>query len=269
MRSAKASGARVAGHQSIRDPYVNAAVSSGDAEPTSIHHRPGKRWAFNDKVTHVFTDMLRRSIPQYDMMRKTVFDVGSRFVQPNTRIVDLGCSKGDALSPFVSKYGVANRYVGVEVSKPMLAAASERFKAEIAAGVVTLMDLDLRNGYPCGAASLTLCVLSLQFTPVEHRQRILRDVFNNTEPGGALILVEKVLGATADISMLMVTLYHEYKASNGYGSEEIERKRLALEGVLVPVTARWNEELLHGAGFQQVDCFWRWMNFGAWIAVKS
>ncbi|GAB7188362.1 hypothetical protein ATKI12_8193 [Kitasatospora sp. Ki12] len=30
-----------------------------------------------------------------------------------------------------------------------------------------------------------------------------------------------------------------------------------------------NVELLGQAGFQRVDCFWRWMNFAGWIAVKT
>jgi tRNA (cmo5U34)-methyltransferase len=36
----------------------------------------------------------------------------------------------------------------------------------------------------------------------------------------------------------------------------------------VPVTAAWNEDLLQQAGFRHVECFWRWLNFGGWIAVK-
>jgi tRNA (cmo5U34)-methyltransferase len=67
----------------------------------------------------------------------------------------------------------------------------------------------------------------------------------------------------------MVERYYTMKARNGYTQEQIERKRLSLEGVLVPVTAHWNEELLRIAGFTQVDCFWRWMNFAAWIAVRD
>jgi tRNA (cmo5U34)-methyltransferase len=67
----------------------------------------------------------------------------------------------------------------------------------------------------------------------------------------------------------MVELYYNLKRHHGYTEEQIERKRLSLEGALVPVTAAWNEELLKGAGFAQVDCFWRWMNFGAWIAIKD
>jgi hypothetical protein len=66
-----------------------------------------------------------------------------------------------------------------------------------------------------------------------------------------------------------VEIYLNLKRANGYTREEIDRKRLSLEGVLVPVTARWNEDALRSAGFSSVDCFWRWMNFAAWVAVKE
>ena len=81
-------------------------------------------------------------------------------------------------------------------------------------------------------------------------------------------MVEKVLGNSAFLNELMVSGYLELKAGNDYTREQIERKRLSLEGVLVPVTSKWNEELLTQAGFREVDCFWRWMNFAGWVAVK-
>lgn len=74
--------------------------------------------------------------------------------------------------------------------------------------------------------------------------------------------------ATHDHLSGKAKLYYNLKASNGYTQEQIERKRLSLEGVLVPVTAKWNEELLRMAGFVHVDSFWRWMNFAGWVAVK-
>jgi len=219
-------------------------------------------------VTTVFTDMLRRSIPQYDVMRQAVFDIGCAFAQPDTHIIDLGCSRGDALAPFVDRFGSRNKYVGVEVSPPMLEAARERFRSEIDSGTVEILNLDLRTNFPPADASVTLCVLSLQFTPPDQRQQILDDAAAHTVPGGALILVEKILGGTTELNALMVDLYHRLKTDHGYTREEVERKRLALEGVLVPFTARQNEELMRKAGFAQVDCFWRWMNFAGWIAKK-
>jgi tRNA (cmo5U34)-methyltransferase len=81
--------------------------------------------------------------------------------------------------------------------------------------------------------------------------------------------VEKVLGSSAPIDDLLVRRYYALKAAHGYTAEQIERKRLALEGVLVPVAARSNEDLMRDAGFDQIDCFWRWCNFAGWIALKN
>jgi tRNA (cmo5U34)-methyltransferase len=236
--------------------------------PADTGYAPAK-WEFDSEVTRVFDDMLARSIPQYDVMRKSVVDMAKQFVQPHTDVVDLGCSRGEAIAPLVDEFGSRNRFIGVEVSPPMLASLRERFKHYIDTGVVVIQDIDLRGGYPEACASVTLSVLTLQFVPLEHRQKVVRQVFKSTVPGGAFIMVEKVLGNTAEIDETIVKLYHQMKRDHGYSQDEIDRKRLSLEGVLVPVTASWNEEVLAMAGFRQVDCFWRWMNFAAWVAVRE
>lgn len=239
--------------------------------PIEKHLVPGKAWSFDQEVTDHFDAMLARSIPQYEVMRDAVFAIGSRFVEPRPQsaVVALGCSRGEDLVRFVRKFGAFNQYVGVDVSEPMLAAARERFRGYIDSGVVSIETCDLRLNYPPFLASLTLAVLTLQFTPLEYRQRIVREVFKHTVPGGAFILVEKVMGHTADGDALLTDLYLGLKADEGYTADEIARKRLALEGVLVPVTARWNEDILAAAGFKYIECFWRFLNFSAWVAVKE
>lgn len=238
-------------------------------EKTDTGYAPD-RWAFDEEVTRVFDDMLRRSIPDYDSMRAAVLSVGSRFVKAGSAIVDLGCSRGEAVAPFVDRYGATCHYALIETAPPMLDAARARFRGMVEAGVVTIHDLDLRRNYPANAfgSSLALSVLTLQFTPIEYRQRIVSAVHNALLPGGAFVLVEKVLGSSAETDRLITELYLDSKRAHGYSEEEIERKRLALEGVLVPVTAAWNEDLLARAHFREVECFWRWMNFAAWVAVK-
>lgn len=227
------------------------------------------RWQFDRDVTNVFENMLARSIPEYGTMRALVFDLGATLVQPGTAIIDIGCSKGDALAPFVQQFGTANCYIGVELSEPMLEATRRRFATLIEQGIVDVRRLDLRTEYPREMASLTLAVLTIQFTPIEYRQRIMQRIAAHTVSGGGVILVEKVLGSTAHFDELLTRRYYELKVFNGYTTDQIERKRLALEGVLVPVAARWNEDLLREAGFNQVECFWRWCNFAGWIAIKN
>lgn len=230
---------------------------------------PKGKWEFDGSVTDAFDDMLARSIPSYETMRELCFRIGNRFIKDKTDIVDLGCSRGEAMSRFIDKHGALCRHIGVEVSPPMLEASRKRFEGLIKCGVVTIRDDDLRKTYPPVRASLTLCVLTLQFTPIEHRRRIVRDVFRSTIPGGAMILVEKLVGESAETDELLAAEYWRIKEENGYTKDQIDRKRLALEGVLVPVTSRWNEDLLTAAGFRHVECFWRALNFAGWVAIRE
>lgn len=235
---------------------------------TSLGHRPSAKWKFDRNVTTCFDDMLRRSIPQHDSMRDLVHALAVEYAQRGSWILDLGCSRGVQLERLCQSLGVANRYCGVEVSKPMLTASRRHLKGWIDCGLAEVRDLDLRRDFPPLPSSVTLSILTIQFTPIEYRQRIIHNVFDHLLPGGAFIMVEKILADTDRLDQTMVKLYYDLKHQNGYTTEEIDRKRLALEGVLVPVTAAWNEQLLRRAGFDQVDCFWRWCNFAGWLAIK-
>lgn len=234
----------------------------------SLTHIPGTKWEFDEDVTSIFDDMLRRSIPQYDVMRKSVVDIASAYAVESSTIVDLGCSRGEVLSMLIEKVGGYCKYIGIDVSDSMLDACQQRF-FRFNKDLIQIEKLDLRYSYPSVSnVCVTISNLTLQFTPIEYRQKIVKRIYHSMLPGSVLILVEKILGETSEIDDLMVSLYYELKGNNGYSQESIERKKLSLEGVLVPVTAKWNEDLMHQAGFRYIDCFWRWMNFAGWIAVK-
>lgn len=239
------------------------------SKKTSVEHEPdSKQWEFDQEVAECFDDMLKRSIPQYKEMRNLVFKIGKKYVKHKTDIVDLGSSRGRAIEPFISKYGSYNTYHLVEKSRAMLNKLKEDFKHYSKVDVVRIRDLDLREEYPNVNASLTLSILTLQFIPIEYRQNIITNIYDNLIDNGAFILVEKVIGNTAELDNAFVDIYYDLKEKNGYSREKIEKKRKALEGNLVPVTPKWNEELLKMAGFRKVDCFWRWCNFAGWVAIK-
>lgn len=253
----------------IPSRYMSVSEETGRIAPKRDETTPSGKWEFDSAVTEAFDDMLARSIPEYETMRKLCFEIGSTFVKPKTAIVDLGCSRGAAMQKFIDRFGAYNRHVGVDVSEPMLEAATRRFKGLIDCGVAEIRKLDLRHDYPAVNATLTQAILTLQFAPIEYRHRIVRNVYKHTASGGAFIVVEKILGHSAEFDALFVDRYYAIKSENGYSKDAIDRKRLALEGVLVPVTEKWNEELLYSGGFSHVECFWRCLNFAAWLAVKE
>jgi tRNA (cmo5U34)-methyltransferase len=235
--------------------------------PSSLGHMPAGAWAFDHTVSAVFADMLTRSIPGYETMRRITTEIGMEFVQKGTDIVDLGASHGQATEPFLRHFGAHNRYVLVESSAPMREQLLERLKGY--ESIMRVLDTDLRETYPHVDASLTLCVLTLIFIPINYRQRILRSIYESTRPGGALILVEKTIGDNGLTDRLLVDRYHAFKHAQGYSWEEINAKAKSMEGVQVPVTARWNEDALRQAGFATVDRIWQHWNFAAWVAIRS
>ena len=238
---------------------------------------PGDKWEFDESVAECFDNMLERSIPQYDVMRKCCVDLTYDMITSSKKqtfnILDIGCSNGIMLEMLLNKFKENNnnngRYVGIDISEPMLKKAKFKFLDDIINNTVSIYNCDLRDSYPDGIYDVVTSVLSIQFTPIEYRQHIIQNIYNSlSRSNGCFIMVEKVLGNTDRLNKLFVQNYYSMKRLNGYSQEQIDRKRLSLEGVLVPVTNDWNIQLLKQAGFREVDVFWRWMNFVGYIAIK-
>ena len=236
----------------------------GDSmKDTDTEH--GEKFKFNKDVTACFSDMLSRSIPSYDLMRDLTTNIIVEYLTANGRFLDVGCSDGQVIEN-VLEYFKHAYYTGLEISDPMIEAAKERFEE---CGTVSIRKHDLRKRFNSFEPyDVILSCLTIQFTPMEYRLQILKNIYDLLHKDGVFIFVEKVLGNTAEIDAHFVKQYYKIKEENGYSFEEIQRKKMALEGVLVPVTAKWNEEMLYSSGFRKVDCFWRCLNFAGWIALK-
>jgi tRNA (cmo5U34)-methyltransferase len=240
---------------------LSRSQAVNDEVKSSLGHMPIGKWAFDPGVTSVFDDMISRSIPQYETMRSVVQAVAWPFLDAGF-VLDLGCSTGLAIQAFAPRCA---RVLGIEISESMLETVRQRF---VSYANVEIRKMDLRHEFPAvSQVEVALAVLTLQFIPVEHRDRVVSRTFRALRPGGAFIVVEKVL-AKPGFNDLFVELYHRHKLAVGYTQEEVDRKALALEGCLVPLTESANVEMLRGAGFSGVECCWRWLNFAAWVAIK-
>lgn len=232
---------------------------------------PKGPWEFNAEVAAVFEDMLERSIPDYEKMRTASCAIAAPSLVDGARVLDLGCANGlalERLDSFMKARGQSiHRLVGTDISEAMLSKAEERFEND---DRYHFLNHDLRTHFPFPSESfdVVMCVLTLQFLPIVHRLRVMDEIQRLLVPGGRLVFVEKVLGFGNSLNQDMVDIYHEHKRDMGYSEEQIERKKLSLEGVMSPISASWNEELLTKAGFADKDVFWRWMNFAGWIAIK-
>lgn len=225
------------------------------------------KWKFDADVAHCFANMLERSIPDYRSMRSLVYELGERFIKPQTVITDIGCSTGLAVEPFFNKHGDNNAYFLCDNSEAMIEVCKDKFSVGISGGYVELVNGNFYEKQIPDNQSLVLSILSMQFMPTAYRQNMINSIYEALNPGGAFVFVEKII-ADEGTDDLNVDLYYQMKRENGYTEEKIMQKRKSLENVLSPLKAEWNEDMLHEAGFEKVDMFWRCLNFCGWVAIK-
>ncbi len=188
--------------------------------------------------------------------------------EPGTGIYDLGCATGATLLAMDSTVDKEVEFVGVDDSDEMLAKCQRKIDQHPFSRKCRLVRADLNTGLDISNASVVVMVLTLQFVRPLHRERLVRSVLSGLNPGGCLLLVEKVLGEDSSINRLFIEYYYEMKRRHGYSEMEISQKREALENVLIPYKLTENLALLQHCGFRSWDTFFKWYNFCGIVAFK-
>ncbi|MBF13880.1 MAG: carboxy-S-adenosyl-L-methionine synthase CmoA [Legionellales bacterium] len=227
-------------------------------------------WVFDKRVVDVFDDMVSRSVPFYRETHQMAVDLAKRFVQPETEIVDLGCSTATLLinaqrvvdTPKIS-------FIGVDNSKSMLSEAKRKTKEAGYDKSTVFVEADIEKELPFSNASVVFMNYTLQFIRPLHRERLVSAINERLCPGGCLVILEKVLSEHSVFNRMYIDIYHEFKRNAGYNDEEIARKRESLENIMVPFRVGENIELMTRAGFGTVDMFFKWYNWVGYIAVKG
>ncbi len=237
------------------------------AEPTDdifAAAAPPTDFVFDTQVARVFLDMLRRSVPGWPELLRLLGLLAARVAVPGQPIYDLGCSLGATSASLLARLPQA-RIVAVDNAPAMLDALRARLAEPVAAGRVQPVCADIRD-VPVTAAGLIVLNLTLQFVPPPARLDLLRRLRGALVPGGALILVEKVIFPDATTDALLDGLHQDFKRAQGYSALEIARKRAALEAVLIPEDVETHERRLHRAGFMRVERWFQCFNFVGWLA---
>lgn len=224
---------------------------------------------FGANTAAVFDDMLDRSIPQYRELQRMMGELAGEMATPGSRIYDLGCSTGITLHSVDQTVDPDTTLVGVDYSEPMLEKARENLSEGYQSGRMQFHQADLNEGFEVSNASVVILNLTLQFVRPMNRENLLESIVEGLNPGGGLILIEKVLGDDAFLNRLWIKLYYDMKRRNGYSETEIAQKREALENVLIPYRPEENVKILRRAGFDEVDMFFKWYNFAGFLALKA
>lgn len=223
-------------------------------------------FSFGESVAGVFTDMIRRSVPGYETLVEMIGHLAGELVQPGSRCYDLGCSLG-AVSYAVaqSAAGPNVEILAVDNAPSMIASLEQRLSREPPAIPVRTLCADVRE-LSIENASLVVLNLTLQFIEPAQRLDLLRKIRAGLQPGGSLILSEKIRLASAQDQARIDRLQHVFKRAQGYSELEISQKRAALERVLLPESVETHRLRLEQAGFAGSFRWFQCLNFVSLLA---
>jgi len=224
---------------------------------------------FGPVVANVFDDMVERSVPYYNEIQRMIIEQAAQFAKPNTNIYDLGCSTGTTFINLDPHVDASVRFIGVDDSKDMLDKCATKLKKAKLQRNYELKNADLHESLTIENASVVILCLTMQFVRPIYREKLLCKIYEGLNPGGVLIICEKILAEDSPFNRNFIHYYYDYKRRNQYSELEISQKREALENVLIPYKLSENIKMLMEAGFSHTEVFFKWYNFSAFTAIKG
>ncbi|WP_313684133.1 carboxy-S-adenosyl-L-methionine synthase CmoA [Pantoea sp.] len=225
-------------------------------------------WTFDERVAEVFPDMIQRSVPGYSNIISMIGMLAERFVQPNSKVYDLGCSLGAAtLSVRRNIHVPGCEIIAVDNSPAMVERCRRHIDAFRADTPVQVLEADIRDIH-IENASLVVLNFTLQFLEPDARLLLLQKIAQGLNPGGALVLSEKFSFEDAEVGELLFNMHHDFKRANGYSELEISQKRSMLENVMLTDSVEAHKARLKQAGFSHAELWFQCFNFGSLVALK-
>ncbi|HHD73092.1 MAG TPA: carboxy-S-adenosyl-L-methionine synthase CmoA, partial [Epsilonproteobacteria bacterium] len=187
-----------------------------------------KKFEFDEAVASVFDDMLSRSVPFYDEVRRLIISLILAEEAEGKKVLDLGSSTAKFLLELSGKMQTEMQLKGIDNSAAMLDRARQKcqaFGAEIELELADMLSYDYRN------EDIVVANYTLQFIRPMQRTQLIRKICDGMQEEGRFIFSEKVVFEDKKLDKQMIDIYYAYKKTQGYSEYEIAQKREALENV--------------------------------------
>lgn len=203
----------------------------------------------------------RRLVPCFDEFYGTVAELIRRSCPRSPRILDLGAGTGIVSSVILQRIGTAE-LVLLDASAEMLQQAQKRLTDH----KPNIVQCELTQNLPEGPFDAVVSALAIHHLLDSQKRELYRRILATLAPGGIFLNAEQVAGTSPRLQQLFESTHLDRARQLGSSEAEISR---AVERMAIDKCASVAEQLgwLNEAGFQEVECFYRWFRFavfGGW-----
>jgi tRNA (cmo5U34)-methyltransferase len=256
------------GDVNIDSKLASQNVFKRESRPVddTISAVPGE-WRFDKNVSQAFDSHVHKSVPFYDEIQRMVIELSEYFVRDHSVVYDLGSSTGTTLDLLSSVHAGKEdvQFIGFDLSKFMIKEARKKVnRPSVRFHHKNIMDVEFSP-----PANFLTSLFTIQFLTLAERRTLLTRINEGLTEGGGVLIVEKVSAEHSCFEDIWAELYWDFKRRQGLTPEQILEKANSIRGVLKPLTADENIDLLWQTGYSQVEVFFKWYNWAGFLAVKN
>lgn len=184
-------------------------------------------WTFkSDDVADRFDNHVRETLPWYDLATHGVAHLVRAYLPNNGLIYDIGASTGN-IGRAVADTLTARQanLIAIEPSHEM----AQRYKAPGELHVANA------NEHPYQQFDVAVLFLVLMFLTSEQRTTLIEQLQNKLNPGGAIIIVDKIEAEHGYLGSTLTRWTLKQKELGGINHQEIIEKELSLIGTQRPI----------------------------------
>lgn len=212
-----------------------------------------------------YDDAIRRRIPLYREIQTLMASLLPFPKKEYLRVLDLGCGTGETSISLLKEYPLA-RVTGIDSSPDMLEAA--RKKVKHTTWRVDFLCQDIRAFSLDGEFDVIVSGFSLHFLTPDEKEEILSKCLALLKDGGVFIDSEAVLSPSEKVYNIYMDKWKDFMRSNGFSDEEIGSHILKFLRDVKPMTVDNQLGLMSKAGFRDVECYFKYLNWAVFGGYK-
>lgn len=209
-----------------------------------------------------YDDFVPRVVPKYHEQHEAILAVIPFEPTKRLKALDLGAGTGVLSHLILEAFGEAE-VVAVDLADNMLEACRKnlsRFEGRLTLKKANFVSDDLEGGY-----DLAVSGLAVHHLTDDEKRRLFARVLESLSPGGVFIVRDVVLGATPHLTELYRGGWKSFMRSTGEDDEVWLARHLKEDK---PASVESQTAWLSEAGFTDVACHWRYLNFAVFGGRK-
>ena len=223
---------------------------------------------FNATEAGRYDDVIRRRVPLYNEIQTLMVSLLPFSKKEYLRVLDVGCGTGETSVGLLKEFPLS-RVTGIDGSQDMLDEAAAKVKQTT--WRIDFICQDMNHPLPPAESGFDAIIsaFSLHYLNEDEKKALLSKCRDALKPGGIFIDAEAVISPSAKVYQLYMEKWKDFQRSNGFSEDEIGAHMLKFVRDVKPLTVERQVCLMSEAGFIDVECYFKYLNWAVFGGYKK